>query len=178
MKLLASILTTAAITGSTWTLAINQPTITGIKATVENYQKEMITRLHLVEGVTKIAPLESLPTLWSEFESYITNTKEAPENIDRVIVLYEGFNSDFTEAKITIGYPVGNAHRLSKNLVALPDSAKAHQFLSRGPHPEAELVDAWGKISSLKSLDAVTEIHYLDSRGQSISSQLSVYYKQ
>ncbi|WP_333002165.1 hypothetical protein [Vibrio coralliilyticus] len=185
MKLFASILTTAVITGSVWGLVVLQPAmadstqqaqINNEFSDVSHDVKRGDTPQQYLRGVTKTISLESLPSLWREFDSKLVESDKLPDNLDRIVVLYQELNSDFTEAQVTIGYPTEKSP-LASDLVALPAIEQAELLMHRGQHSESELMDAWGRINFQKSVDALVEIHYLNSQGQPESSQLSVYYK-
>ncbi|MGF1682961.1 hypothetical protein [Photobacterium minamisatsumaniensis] len=185
MKLFASILTTGAIAGSILGLVVFQPVM------AENAQQDQAKpalddiSIHtksskdtqqFLHGVTKTIPLQSISILWRDFENKVVEKNKLPAGSDRVIVLYQNFNSDFTEAKVTIGYPT-QKNVLSNAMVELPTIEKADLLLSRGKHSESELIDAWSRINFQKSVEALVETHYLSPLGLPESSQLSVYYK-
>lgn len=185
MKLFASILTTAVITGSVWGLVVLQPAmadstqqaqINNESSDVSRDAKRRGTSQQYLRGVTKTISLESLPKLWREFDRKLVEPDKLPDNLGRIVVLYQNLNSDFTEAQVTIGYPAEKSP-LASDLVAFPAIEEAELLMHRGQHSESELIDAWGRINFQKPVDALVEIHYLNSQGQPESSQLSVYYK-
>ncbi|WP_438462579.1 hypothetical protein [Marinomonas sp. PE14-40] len=191
MKLFASILTAGAITGSIWGLVLFQPVMAesakpdelqpGVSMTQAHTQVETklpnIDRQYL-NGVTKSIALESMSALWGEFEGEWVEQNKLPENLNRIVVLYQDLNSDFTQATVTIGY-VTPKQTTSKDLIALPVLGKGNEdvLASRGQYSVSEFIDAWGRIDFKKSVDALVEVHYLSPQGQPESSQLSVYYK-
>ena len=200
MKLFASILTTAAITGAVWGLVVHQPAmadttkniqvpqlevpqlkVTKASANASSDEKQKEVSQQYLDGVTKTLPLESVGTLWGDFERIIAEQNKLPANWDTIIVLYQNLNSDFTEATVTIGFPSTNNsatdNSATNNLVALPAIEKAQPLLKRGKYSESELIDAWQQINFQRQVDALVEIHYLNPQGEPESSQLSVYYK-
>ena len=200
MKLFASILTTAAITGAVWGLVVHQPAmadttkniqvpqlevpqlkVTKASANASSDEKQKEVSQQYLDGVTETLPLESVGTLWGDFEHIIAEQNKLPANWDTIIVLYQSLNSDFTEATVTIGFPSTNnsatSHSATNNLVALPAIEKAQLLLKRGKYSEPELIDAWQQINFQRQVDALVEIHYLNTQGEPESSQLSVYYK-
>ena len=200
MKLFASILTTAAITGAVWGLVVHQPAmadttknnqlpqlevpqlkVTKASANASSDEKQKEVSQQYLDGVTKTLPLESVGTLWGDFERMIVEQNKLHANWDTIIVLYQNLNSDFTEATVTIGFPsTGNSatdNSATNNLVALPEIEIAQPLLKRGKYSESELIDAWQQINFQRQVDALVEIHYLNQQGEPESSQLSVYYK-
>lgn len=195
MKLFASILTTAAITGAVWGLVVHQPAMADTTEKRQENQHQA-QRLQVssaptsassgeklkeapqpyLRGVTKTLPLESINTLWDEFERIVTQQNKLPANWGTVIVLYQNLNSDFTEATVTIGFP-SSTNSSADNVVVLPEVEKSLPLLERGKYSEAELVDAWQQINFQRQVEALVEIHYLTPQGEPESSQLSVYYK-
>ena len=200
MKLFASILTTAAITGAVWGLVVHQPAmadttkniqvpqlevpqlkVTKASANASSDEKQKEVSQQYLDGVTETLPLESVGTLWGDFERMIVEQNKLHANWDTIIVLYQNLNSDFTEATVTIGFPsTGNSatdNSATNNLVALPEIEIAQPLLKRGKYSESELIDAWQQINFQRQVDALVEIHYLNPHGEPESSQLSVYYK-
>lgn len=191
MKLFASILTASAMTGSIWGLVLFQPVmaesakqdelkpdVIKAQAHIQGEKKAADTDYQYLNGVTKNIALESLSALWGEFEIDWVEQDKLPKNLDRIVVLYQDLNSDFTQAKVTIGYLV-TENLSSPDLVTLPVMGKGNEdvLASRGQYSVSEFIDAWGRIDFKKPVDALVEVHYLSSQGQPESSQLSVYYK-
>jgi|GEM_PF-3337863 len=191
MKLFASILTASAITGSIWGLVLFQPAMAESAKQDELKPDVSIAQAHsqgekklpeierqYLNGVTKNIALESMSALWGEFEGEWVKQNKLPEKLDRIVVLYQDLNSDFTQAKVTIGY-IAPEQASSKDFIALPLMGKGNEdvLASRGQYSVSEFIDAWGRIDFKKPVDALVEVHYLSPQGQPESSQLSVYYK-
>lgn len=191
MKLFASILTASAITSTIWGLVLFQPVmaesakqdelkpdVIKAQAHIQGEKKVADTDYQYLNGVTKNIALESMSALWGEFEIEWVEQNKLPESFDRIVVLYQDLNSDFTQAKVTIGYLVPD-NLSSPDLIALPAMGKGNEdvLASRGQYSVSAFIDAWGRIDFKKPVDALVEVHYLSSQGQPESSQLSVYYK-
>lgn len=182
MKLFASIATTVIIASAVWGLVLFQPALAEsakvpqMDKQLEPAQDALAGTEHYLRGVTKTISLKTVPTLLEEFEDTYIQTGKLPENFDRIIILYQEFNPSFTEAKVTIGFNVAKSP-LANDLIKLPPIEKTELLLKRGDHSESELTTAWEAINFQKSVKAVIEIHFLESKGESESSQLSVYYQ-
>ncbi len=182
MKLFASIATTVAITGAVWGLVLFQPALAEspkapqVEEQLKPTHNALTGNEHYLRGVTKTISLKAMPALLEEFEDSYIQTGKLPENFDRIIILYQEFNASFTEAKVTIGFNVAKSP-LANDQIKLPPMDRTELLLKRGDHSESELTKAWEEINFQKSVKAVIEIHFLESRGEPESSQLSVYYQ-
>lgn len=194
MKLIASLLTTTAITGAVWGLVMLQPvmadsklenpvkTETAVRKDKQKDSRHKVYSLSHVQGMTKTLPLDSISDFWQEFEQQFIDTGKLPQNLDRLVVLYQEINSDYTQAKVTIGY-ITETDDLTKkrakkdNIVTIPAIEKAQRLLEKGDYSKIELSDAWQQINYKKSVDVLIETHYLTPQGLPKSSQLSIYYK-
>lgn len=186
MKLFASILTTAAITGSIWGLLLTQPATANPNLNQKHStqhitpnQKKELTPLkdqHYLRGVSQTTPLQNVPQLWEKFYNQYGEDNPLPASVDRIFVLYQDFNIDFSSANITIGYDVKK--RLTDNSHKLPPAEQTQLLLEKGKHNTEALTKAWDRINFQRDLTAVVETHYLNQYGLPESSQVSVYYKQ
>jgi len=180
MKLLASLLTTAAITAAIWGGVVNQPAMAEkivtetLAKTKETHPKESAYYLRPV--VTRTVALDNVPSLWREFEKQLPLQENLPTSSDRFVALYKNFSSDFTQANVTIG--VGLDQSESNNTShELPSTSNKQQLLPRGQYSAEDLENAWQAINFTKPIEAVVETHYINLLGQEESSQLVVYYK-
>lgn len=179
MKLFASIATTALITGSIWGLVLAQPAVAEDASGAKSSATPVVDNKpnNYLRGVTQTIALQGVPNLWDKFYARIDEANPIPQKVDRIVVLYQAFNADFSEAEVTIGYPT-TAGAIASDLTKLPDIADAKLLLKEGKHNEAELTEAWQKIDFAKKPYAVVETHYLNQHGLPEASQMSVYYKQ
>lgn len=189
MKLFASILTTTAIVGAIWGATLLQPTeayISPEKQHTENRpstakqapqpKPRLISKIYLRTVVSKTVSLDTVDLLWEDFESQLPEQQWLPEKFDRIIVLYQDINKDFTRARVTIGFPLEATTQAAGDRM-LPDSLRSEQLLSRGNYSKAELATAWEEINFIRAVEAIVETHYLNVLGQDQASQLVVYYK-
>lgn len=188
MNLFASILTTAVITGSIWGLVLTQPAIANSARNLNSKQSVPHITPHKTEqlaastdqrylsGVSQTLTLHNVPQLWERFYNQFSEDNPLPASVDRIFVLYQDFNTDFSSAHITIGYEVKKS--LAGNNHKLPPTKQAQLLLKKGKHNTEVLTKAWDKINFQRDLTAVVEIHYLNQHGLPDSSQVSVYYKQ
>ncbi|MEZ8099256.1 hypothetical protein [Vibrio bivalvicida] len=179
MKLFASIATTTLITGSIWGLLLVQPAVAEDVNTAKKPTAPAVDEKpnNYLRGITQTIALQGVPNLWDKFYANIDETNPLPQTVDHIVVLYQAFNADFSEAKVTIGYPT-TAGAIASDLTKLPDIADAKLLPSDGNHNADELTKAWQKIDFAKKPYAVVETHYLNQHGLPESSQMSVYYKQ
>lgn len=194
MKLIASLVATTAITGAVWGFVMLQPvmadskldnpvkTETAVRKDKPKDSLHEIYSLSHVQGITKTLPLDSISDFWQEFEQQFIDTNKLPQNLDRLVVLYQEINSDYTQAKVTIGYITETGDLTKKragkdNIVTIPSIEKAQLLLEKGDYSKIELSDAWQQINYKRSVDVLIETHYLTPQGLPKSSQLSIYYK-
>lgn len=110
------------------------------------------------------------------YQNLEVNDKENAQQ--KVIVIYQDINLDFSEATITIGFPIQQSKsNKNKPLIKIPSKAKGTLLLGKGEHTEQELAHAWEGIAILKEVDMVIEHHQLNQHGLPDSSELYVYYK-
>lgn len=180
MKLLASLLTTAAITAAIWGGVVNQPAMAEkivsetLAKAKEKHPKESAYYLRPV--VSQTVALDNVPSLWGEFEKRLPHQENLPTSSDRFVAVYQNFSSDFAQADVTIG--VGLEKRESNSTShELPSTPNKQQLLTRGQYRAADLENAWQDINFTKPIEAVVETHYINLLGQEESSQLVVYYK-
>lgn len=199
MKLFASLLTTVGITGAVWGLLHIQPAIADAsteqpitesstnKSSIDKkptnkpaeVKQQATANTTYLQGLSKTIPLDDVPNLWVNFyQSLEVNDKEGAQQQQKVIVIYQDINLDFSEATITIGFPIQQS-KLNKNkpLIKIPSKAKGTLLLGKGEHTELELAQAWEGIAILKEVDMVIEHHQLNQHGLPDSSGLYVYYK-
>lgn len=180
MKLLASLLTTAAITAAIWGGVVNQPAmaekiVPGTLADTKEKQSKT-SAYYLLPVVSRTVALENVPSLWREFEKQLPLQENLPTSSDRFVALYKNFSSDFTQADVTIGVGLDQRESHSRSLV-LPSTPNKQQILTRGQYSATDLENAWQEINFTKPIEAVVETHYINLLGQEVSSQLVVYYK-
>jgi len=197
MKLFASLLTTAGITGVVWGLLHIQPAIADAsteqpiaelstnKSSIDKQPKNKSVEVKqqatanttFLQGLSKTIPLEDVPELWVDFyQNLEVNDKENAQQ--KVIVIYQDISLDFSEATITIGFPIQQSKsNKNKPLIKIPSKAKGTLLLGKGEHTEQELAHAWEGIAILKEVDMVIEHHQLNQHGLPDSSELYVYYK-
>ncbi|MEZ9445611.1 hypothetical protein AB4516_19330 [Vibrio sp. 10N.222.54.F12] len=197
MKLFASLLTTVGITGVVWGLLHIQPAIADAsteqpiaelstnKSSIDKQQKNKSVEVKqqatanttFLQGLSKTIPLEDVPELWVDFyQNLEVNDKENAQQ--KVIVIYQDISLDFSEATITIGFPIQQSKsNKNKPLIKIPSKAKGTLLLGKGEHTEQELAHAWEGIAILKEVDMVIEHHQLNQHGLPDSSELYVYYK-
>ncbi|WCE31843.1 hypothetical protein [Vibrio sp. SCSIO 43137] len=171
MKLAPSLLATAAIFATVWGLVLFQPVTTEAKPVVTT--SAAVSKSYL-KGLTKEIPLSDVSQLWQQFFVQYGSADQLLSKTDRIIVLYQSFNSDFSQAKVTIGYQV-SATADKQKLVALPLSSK--QLLKRGKYDTNALVNAWSEIDYQREVGAVIEIHYFNQQGVETGSEVSVSYQ-
>ncbi|MGF1846039.1 hypothetical protein BCT35_15395 [Vibrio lentus] len=198
MKLFASLLTTVGITGVVWGLLHIQPAIADASTeqpiTVSSTNKSSIDKqpknksvevkqqatanTTYLQGLSKTIPLDDVPDLWVDFYHNLEANDEEIAQQQKVIVIYQDISLDFSEATITIGFPIQQS-KLNKNkpLIKIPSKAKGTLLLGKGEHTEQELAHAWEGIAILKEVDMVIEHHQLNQHGLPDSSELYVYYK-
>lgn len=197
MKLLASLLTTTAITASIWGALQVQPAIAKIgplasKTDTSSAEVSLardsssdagfdMTQPGSVIGVTQAVTLQSVPQVWASFYEQVESGKNknlSSENVvsDEVIVLYQEIARDFSEAKVTVGFrqKAGSDVKPSARFSSLN---KAVTLLNKGKHDDTELTSAWEMIDYRRDVEAVFERHYLNQHGLPDSSELYVYYK-
>ncbi|WP_122055076.1 hypothetical protein [Vibrio sp. Evd11] len=197
MKLFASLLTTIGITGAVWGLLHIQPAIADAstaqpiaelstnKSSIDKQPKNKSVEVKqqatanttYLQGLSKTIPLDDVPDLWVDFyQNLEANDEEIAQQ--QVIVIYQDISLDFSEATITIGFPIQQS-KLNKNkpLIKIPSKAKGTLLLGKGEHTEQELAQAWEGIAILKEVDMVIEHHQLNQHGLPDSSELYVYYK-
>ncbi|MEZ9125475.1 hypothetical protein AB4145_02605 [Vibrio splendidus] len=202
MKLFASLLTTVGITGVVWGLlhiqpaiadasteqpikkaetsetAVTQSAIAQSEATMRVANKPLdTTNATYLQGLSKTISLEDVPNLWVDFyQNLEVNDKEGAQQ--QVIVIYQDISLDFSEATITIGFPIQQSKsNKNKPLIKILSKAKGTLLLGKGEHTEQELAQAWEGIAILKEVDMVIEHHQLNQHGLPDSSELYVYYK-
>ncbi|MEZ9201272.1 hypothetical protein AB4151_02555 [Vibrio splendidus] len=197
MKLFASLLTTVGITGVVWGLLHIQPAIADAsteqpiaelstnKSSIDKQPKNKSVEVKqqatanttFLQGLSKTIPLEDVPELWVDFyQNLEVNDKENAQQ--KVIVIYQDISLDFSEATITIGFPIQQSKsNKNKPLIKIPSKAKCTLLLGKGEHTEQELAHAWEGIAILKEVDMVIEHHQLNQHGLPDSSELYVYYK-
>ncbi|PMG18411.1 hypothetical protein [Vibrio splendidus] len=197
MKLFASLLTTVGITGVVWGLLHIQPAIADAsteqpiaelstnKSSIDKQPKNKSVEVKqqatanttFLQGLSKTIPLEDVPELWVDFyQNLEVNDKENAQQ--KVIVIYQDISLDFSEATITIGFPIQQSKsNKNKPLIKIPSKAKGTLLLGKGEHTEQELAHAWEGIAILKEVDMVIEHHQLNQHGLPDSSELYVYYK-
>lgn len=128
--------------------------------------------------MSKTIPLEDVPKLWVDFYQNLEANDEKIAQQQKVVVIYQGIKSDFSEATITIGFPTQQSTpNKNKPFIQVPNQAKGTLLLSEGEHTEQELAKAWEDIAILKEVDMVVEHHQLNQHGLPDSSELYVYYK-
>lgn len=184
MKLFASIATTIIISGSVWGLVMAQPKVTEIDNKLSESRDTKIAATVIdkrpkdyLQGITRTISLEGVPQLWDKFYAKYDTNNPLPESVDRIIVLYQEFNKDYSEATVTVGYETAKT-AIASSLKKLPDISDAKLLLKQGKHTENELTEAWKQINFAKQPFAVVEIHEINQHGLPESSQMSVYYKQ
>ncbi|MEZ9353456.1 hypothetical protein AB4182_17980 [Vibrio splendidus] len=197
MKLFASLLTTVGITGLVWGVLHIQPAIADAsteqpitesstnKSSIDKQPKNKSVEVKqqatanttFLQGLSKTIPLEDVPELWVDFyQNLEVNDKENAQQ--KVIVIYQDISLDFSEATITIGFPIQQSKsNKNKPLIKIPSKAKGTLLLGKGEHTEQELAHAWEGIAILKEVDMVIEHHQLNQHGLPDSSELYVYYK-
>ncbi|MDK9737408.1 hypothetical protein KI655_08850 [Vibrio sp. D404a] len=196
MKLLASLLTTTAITASIWGALQVQPAIAKIgpmAATDTSAADTSVTRESSFDaafdinqpgaliGVTKTVALSSVPQVWVSFYEQVeagTNDKLSAANVvgNEVVVLYQEITPDFSEAKITVGFRQKASSDVKPN-ARFSSLNKAVSLLNKGKHDDMTLTSAWEMIDYRRDVEAVLERHYLNQHGLPDSSELYVYYK-
>ncbi len=198
MKLFASLLTTVGITGVVWGLLHIQPAIADAsteqpitesstnKSSIDKQPKnkpvevkqQATANTTYLQGLSKTIPLDDVPDLWVDFYQQLGTNDKNIEQQQKVIVIYQDISLDFSEATITIGFPIQQS-KLNKNkpLIKIPSKAKGSLLLGKGEHTEQELAHAWEGIAILKEVDMVIEHHQLNQHGLPDSSELYVYYK-
>lgn len=206
MKLLASLLTTTAITASIWGALQVQPAIAKIgplaaadtlvsntSGTDTSAADTSVTRESSFDaafdmnqsgaliGVTKIVPLESVPQVWASFYEQVetkTNNQLSAANVvgNEVIVLYQDIARDFSEAKVTVGFRQKTSSDVKPN-ARFSSLNTAVSLLNKGKHDDMALTSAWEMIDYRRDVEAVLERHYLNQHGLPDSSELYVYYK-
>ncbi|CDT65142.1 Hypothetical protein VCR4J2_750354 [Vibrio coralliirubri] len=203
MKLLASLFTTVGITGAVWGALHIQPAVADasneqpikVASTVETSITKPVkakpqvttntqptasqaTQTAYVQGLSKTIPLEDVPDLWVYFYQNLEADDEKIAHQQKVIVVYQEINADFSEATITIGFPTQQStSNKNKPLINIPNKSKGTLLLNKGEHTELELAQAWEDIAILKEVDIVIEHHQLNQHGLPDSSELYVYYK-
>ena len=190
MKLFASLLTTIVITGAVWGAVMTQPLVAEslsntqaskntetapIKLQVpKKTQNESKTYIRSI--VSQSISLDAVATLWVEFEDKLTQQKDLPETLQRLVVIYQDIDKDFSHASVTIGFPI-EASVKKEGYIELISNAQGQQLLSRGKNSQVEIANAWEEINFRKSVNMVIETHYLNALGQEESNQLVVHYK-
>lgn len=175
MKLFASVVTTTAIAGTVWGVVLMQPTVAHANPQNPTEKSTEQQATYYLHGVSQSLPLENVPQLWEQF--YRSNNGSAlPASIRQITVLYREINSDFSQATVTIGYPVKNRTE-SSYTVQLPPVKNAEVLLIKGAHSAEELGAAWLDINFSKDVLAVVETHDLNVHGLPETSQVSIYYK-
>ena len=178
MKPLASLLTTTIIAGSVWGLVHLQPAQANSAETTPLSQSAQnpVAQKNYVIGVNDTIDLASLPTLWQTFIHQWQQQKGIPAQLDKIVVLYRDISPDFSRANVTIGF-LSDTPSNQADWQLLPEMNEGQILLNDAKHSEQSLIDAWQKISLVKPIEALVEIHYLDKHGLPQSSRLSVYYK-
>lgn len=189
MKLFASLLTTMIITGTIWGAVLMQPVMAesssktplsqGAEKTPTKrqpkQQAQKKNKTYIRSVVTKTISLDAVAALWIEFEDQIIKQEDLPETLDRLVVIYQDMDKDFSHATVTIGFPV-EASIQKDGYIELISNAHGQPLLNRGEHSKAEIANAWEDINFRKSVKAVVETHYLNALGQEESNQLVVHY--
>lgn len=188
MRLFASIITSIAITGGIWGAVFLQPVAANVteknvikrqsETSIQSSKLEQTTNdeKKTLRGVTQTIPLKAIDKLWNTFYEQSVANKSLPDSVKQLIVIYQNFNPDYSEAKVTIGYEA-QSNNPDNVVILFPPEKQMNVVLSQGKHTDEQLTDAWSKINFSKQVKAVVEVHHLNQHGLPDSSQLSVYYK-
>lgn len=175
MKLSFSLIVTAFITLSVWLLVLLQPSPVNATASITEHSNDSApttTDKRYIRGVSDVIPLQDTQQLWQRFYTEIAASNSLPS--DQLWVVYQGFDDNFTTAKVSIGYVVSGP--ANNDLLPLPQGSK-QQILAKGDHSVDQLTQAWQGINFSKPIKAVVEIHYLNQHQLPTSSEVFVYYR-
>ncbi|WP_298445397.1 hypothetical protein [uncultured Ferrimonas sp.] len=110
--------------------------------------------------------LTETPAMWVQFYQQQQQPLTAKQQL---LVRYNNFNPDFSDADITIA--VAAEHRR-----ALVPQRLGTTLLATGNHSAETLTQAWQQIDYGRGVAAVVEIHDLNQHGLPNQSELTVYY--
>ncbi|HDM8194140.1 TPA: hypothetical protein P0E36_000246 [Vibrio harveyi] len=190
MALFPSLLTTMVIVGAVWGAVLMQPvmaesspdnlvSISADKAPTKLQipeQTQNKSKTYIRSVVSQSIALDSVESLWIEFEDKLTQQKDLPDTLQRLVVIYQDIDKDFSHATVTIGFPV-EASAKKEGYIELISNAQGQPLLNRGKNSKTEIANAWEEINFRRPVNVVIETHYLNALGKEDSNQLVVHYK-
>lgn len=144
------------------------------QVTANDEQNEQTAQINIV-GISRNVKLKNIADVWQLFESNKPIQNSLNDNPNRVFVYYRGFQKNYQEAQVTIGYPAALFDRPAA-VTSIENKGYA-SILAKGAHSSKKLLNAWQNIDYQKKVDSVLEIHYLDKNAIPYQSEVFVRYQ-
>lgn len=178
MNRTTSILTTIVIFAALWFLTISlTPSLQQISqetkqppASSSNTTNSAIT----IAGVSATIELNDINSLWQRFSDDSALQEQVSVKTPTIYVIYQNLNSDYSNAKVSIGYDARHlAQQTLAQLVELP-TASQESLLQYGQHSNDALLNAWERLDNNRLVEYIIETHEV---GNIITSKIDVAYQ-
>ncbi|MRI34918.1 hypothetical protein EOPP23_18240 [Endozoicomonas sp. OPT23] len=181
MNLTNSIITSAAIVLSAWSLVMFQPIPSNAMDLTEASEAAAppafkLFTAHSITGVTQKTALNSVNLIWDKFSRDSKLQGKLKKQPVTIFVLYRNISKNFQSADITIGF---DSRDLTDQMrpVSLASPSDYEVLLPTGKHSSNSITDAWNKLNYQKDIQSVLEIHTLDKESQPLDVQVLVNYQ-
>ncbi|MFB9888029.1 hypothetical protein [Balneatrix alpica] len=127
-------------------------------------------------GVSQRIALGDIEQLWYTFNEQKLLHAALKPGESQIFVLYQGFNTDFSKAMVTIGYDRSNLLGTLSTTTQLP--AGQYEVVVPATTKASVLASAWGGLSYQRGLKAVIERHQVDYQGNLSGSEMWALYQE
>ncbi|WP_375749001.1 hypothetical protein [Vibrio sp. HN007] len=175
MSLFKSIVVTVVITLAVWTAVIYQPQNTASAVSVQsNKSQPTIIPEDYVELVHQTVRLDKTDQLWDALNMQLA--KHSEKDLNAIVLVYNEFSADFSMVEISAG--IVRAEKSNHlEFASKSDSETSSVLLPPGYYDEVAMEDAWLKVNYNREIEAIVEVHYMESSHMPGGNSLTVFYK-
>ncbi|SFC12833.1 hypothetical protein [Pseudoalteromonas denitrificans] len=197
MNLPSSMIVTLIITATILTAVAFQPvvkaelnvevkSVQGLQQTIKvKQQKKQVKKLKLeanrknindliIVGSSSTIDISEVENFWLTLNKNTSLQNRVNKISPKTYTLYTDFNTNYSQAKVTIGYDIKDIEpAIDKNYKVPVGDYKI--VLSPAKYSQEILFDTWEKLDYQRTIEAVLEEHIVNANGEIIS--VSVLYK-